>query len=87
MFVVLCCCSLLILVHSLTAHSLVEVYLMTIELRAINASKEGLATYRYSASATHTCAIDHQGVERYGAARWNLHQVLISRYYSGIATD
>ena len=66
MFVILCCRSLLVAVHTLTAYSLVEVYKVAVELWAVNARKECLAAYRYSASTAHTCAIHHQGVERYG---------------------
>ena len=48
-----------------TLEHLVEVYLMTIKLGAINANELGLTTYGDTASTTHTCTVYHDGVERY----------------------
>ena len=67
MVMLLICYALLRLVHRLATHSLIEIYLMTIELWAINAGEESLATHTHTARATHTCTIHHQGVERYGS--------------------
>lgn len=60
------CLALLLTIHSLTTHSLIEIYLMAIELGAIYAGEEYLSTYTYTARTTHTRAIDHQRIERYG---------------------
>ena len=62
-----CRITLLLAIHSLTAHSLVEIYLMAVKFGAIYARKECLAANAYATRTAHTCAIYHQGVERYGS--------------------
>ena len=54
---------LLSLESTTTLHHLVEVNLMTVELRAVHADKLGLAANTYTTSTTHTCAIHHDGIE------------------------
>ena len=63
----LCCVTLLLTVHRLTTHSLVEIYLMAVKLGTIYAGEECLAANAHAARTAHSCAIYHQGVERYGS--------------------
>ena len=44
-------------------HHLVEVNLMTVELWAIHADELRLAANTYTTSTTHTCAVNHDGIE------------------------
>ena len=55
---------LLVAVLTATAHSLVEIDLVGVELGAIYAGKLGLTTNANPASTTHTRTINHQRVKR-----------------------
>ena len=61
-------------IHSTAGHSLVEIYFVAVEVRAVNASKLGnLLTVNVegkTATAAHACAVDHDGVHGngYGSA-------------------
>ena len=48
-----------------TFEHLVEVDLMAVKLRTVNANKLGLSTYGDAASTAHACTVYHDGVERY----------------------
>ena len=48
-----------VVVHGLTFHGLVEVDILAQELWSIDASELGLASNAHTASAAHTCAINH----------------------------
>ena len=61
--------TLLLAVHSLTAHSLIKIDLMAIKLGTIDAGEERLAINAYAARTAHTCTIDHQSVERHGCGQ------------------
>ena len=50
-------------IGSQTHHHFIEVDFMGIEFRTVNADKFGLAVNSHSAGATHTCAVNHNGVE------------------------
>ena len=56
--------TLKITVHSASCHSLVEIYLVTVKLRTVNAGKFSLAANGKSATAAHSRAVYHYGVHR-----------------------
>ena len=58
--------TLLATIHSLTTHSLIKIYLMTIELGAIHTCEECLSAHADTAGTAHTRAIHHQSIERNG---------------------
>ena len=47
-----------------SAEHLIPVHRVRIELRTIDADELGLTAYGDTACATHSCAVDHNGVER-----------------------
>ncbi len=57
---------LLVAVHALTAHRLVEIDLVGVELRAIDAREARPSADRHAAGAAHARAVNHQRVERHG---------------------
>ena len=57
---------LLVAVHALTAHRLVEVDLVGVELRAVDAREARFAADRHAAGSAHARTVDHQRVERHG---------------------
>ena len=57
------CLFLFSIVHPLTAHSLVEVHLPTVEFRAFHASETHLAPVSHPAGSAHSGSIHHKGVE------------------------
>ena len=63
-FVALQAALFLATVLTTTAHSLVEVHLVGVELGAVYASEFGLTSHAHPARATHTRAVNHQRVER-----------------------
>ena len=53
-------------VHALTAHRLVEIDLVGVELRAVDAREARPSADRHAAGAAHARTVDHQRVERHG---------------------
>ena len=54
----------LLFISRVSSHKLVEIYLVTVEIRAVNAGISDLAVYGNTASAAHSRTIDHDRVER-----------------------
>ena len=57
------CATFLGSVDGLSSHCLVKVYLMSVKLRTVNASKLYLAAYGNTAGTTHASTIHHDGIQ------------------------
>ncbi len=60
------CVALVGAIHRLTAHGLVEVHLVTVELGSVDTREEHASAHAHAACAAHARAVDHKRVERDG---------------------
>ena len=50
-------------VHSLTAHGLIKIHLVAVELRTLYAGETGASADSHAATSAHSGAINHKGIQ------------------------